>query len=168
MENIILIGMPASGKSTAGVLIAKKIGYGFIDTDLLIQKREGMLLCDILSLYGTEGFIKIEECVNAELVAERCVVATGGSVIYGDRAMQNLRSSGKIVYLQVGTQELERRLRGEDIFARGVVMRKNGETIAELMAERAPLYEKYADITINCDGLSLDETVEAVIKAAVL
>lgn len=166
MENIILIGMPGSGKSTAGVLIAKKIGYGFIDTDLLIQKRKGMLLCDILSLYGTEGFIKIEECVNAELVAERCVVATGGSVIYGDRAMQNLRSSGKIVYLQVGTQELERRLRGEDIFARGVVMRKNGETIAELMAERAPFYEKYADITINCDGLSLDETVEAVIKAA--
>ena len=158
--------MPGSGKSTAGVLIAKKIGYGFIDTDLLIQKREGMLLCDILSLYGTEGFIKIEECVNAELVAERCVVATGGSVIYGDRAMQNLRSSGKIVYLQVGTQELERRLQGEDIFARGVVMRKNGETIAELMGERAPLYEKYADITINCDGLSLDETVDAVIKAA--
>ena len=135
MENIILIGMPASGKSTAGVLIAKKIGYGFIDTDLLIQKREGMLLCDILSLYGTEGFIKIEECVNAELVAERCVVATGGSVIYGDRAMQN-------------------------------VMRKNGETIAELMAERAPLYEKYADITINCDELSLDETVDAVVRAA--
>ncbi len=166
MENIILIGMPASGKSTAGVLIAKKIGYGFIDTDLLIQKREGMLLCDILSLYGTERFIKIEECVNAELVAERCVIATGGSVIYGDRAMQNLRSSGKIVYLQVGTQELERRLRGEDIFARGVVMRKNGESIAELMAERAPLYEKYADITINCDGLSLDETVDAVVRAA--
>ena len=166
MENIVLIGMPASGKSTAGVLIAKKIGYGFIDTDLLIQKREGMLLCDILSLYGTEGFIKIEECVNAELVPERCVIATGGSVIYGGRAMQNLRSSGKIVYLQVGTQELERRLRGEDIFARGVVMRKNGESIAELMAERAPLYEKYADITVNCDGLNLDETVDAVVRAA--
>ena len=95
MENIILIGMPACGKSTAGVLLAKKIGFGFIDTDLLIQKREGALLCDILKKRGAEGFIEVEEQVNAELSADRCVIATGGSVVYGEKAMNNLKSLGK-------------------------------------------------------------------------
>ena len=92
MENIVLIGMPASGKSTAGVLLAKKTGYGFIDTDLLIQKREGALLCDILKARGADGFIKAEERVNAEVTADRCVIATGGSVVYGEEAMKNLKS----------------------------------------------------------------------------
>lgn len=165
MENVILIGMPASGKSTAGVLIAKKLGFGYIDTDLLIQKREGKLLCDILRERGVEGFIQVEERVNSELAADRCVIATGGSVIYGEKAMDNLKSLGKIVYLEVGIDELEKRLRGEDIFARGVVMRKKGETLRELLEERAPLYEKYADITVECDGNTLDETVTAVISA---
>ena len=141
--------MPASGKSTAGVLLAKKIGYGFIDTDLLIQKREGALLCDILKKHGAEGFIRIEESVNAEVAADRCVIATGGSV----------------VYLKVGIDSLKKRLNGEDIFARGVVMRKRGETLEELLAERAPLYERYADVTIDCDKLNLDQTVSAMISA---
>ena len=152
--------MPASGKSTAGVLLAKKTGYGFIDTDLLIQKSEGALLCDILSERGAEGFIAIEDKVNSSLAADRCVIATGGSVIYGENAMKNLKSLG------VGLGELEKRLGGEDIFARGVVMRKKGETLAELLQERAPLYEKYADITIDCDGLSLEQTVSAAAEAA--
>lgn len=165
MENIILIGMPACGKSTAGVLLAKKIGFGFIDTDLLIQKREAALLCDILKKHGAEGFIEVEEQVNAELSADRCVIATGGSVVYGEKAMNNLKSLGKTVYLKVGLEELEKRLNGEDIFARGVVMRKKGETLKELLDERAPLYEKYADVTIDCNNLSLDETVESIIKA---
>lgn len=165
MENIILIGMPACGKSTAGVLLAKKIGFGFIDTDLLIQKREGALLCDILKKRGAEGFIEVEEQVNAELSADRCVIATGGSVVYGEKAMNNLKSLGKTVYLKVGLEELEKRLNGEDIFARGVVMRKKGETLKELLDERVPLYEKYADVTIDCNNLSLDETVESIIKA---
>lgn len=165
MENIILIGMPACGKSTAGVLLAKKIGFGFIDTDLLIQKREGALLCAILKKRGAEGFIEVEEKVNAELSADRCVIATGGSVVYGEKAMNNLKSLGKTVYLKVGLEELEKRLNGEDIFARGVVMRKKGETLKELLNERAPLYEKYADVTIDCNNLSLDETVESIIKA---
>ena len=107
MENIVLIGMPASGKSTAGVLVAKKMGYGFIDTDLLIQKREGALLCDILAKHGAEGFISIEDEVNASVAADRCVIATGGSVIYGRRAMANLKAIGTIVYLKVGLKELE-------------------------------------------------------------
>lgn len=165
MENIILIGMPASGKSTAGVLLAKKLGYGFIDTDLLIQKREGSLLCDILSARGIEGFIFVEEAVNAEVTADRCVIATGGSVVYGAKAMQNLKSLGKVIYLKVGLSSLENRLRNEDIFARGVVMRKRGETLAELLDERAPLYEKYADLTIDCDKLNLVQTVNAIISA---
>ena len=165
MSNIILIGMPASGKSTAGVLIAKKTGYGFIDTDLLIQKCEGALLCDILKKHGAEGFIEIEERVNAQLDADRCVIATGGSVIYGKSAMKNLKSLGTVVYLKVGLKELERRLGGKDIFKRGVVMKKKGETLAELLSERTPLYEEYADKTVICDGLSLEGTVAAVINA---
>ena len=165
MENIVLIGMLASGKSTADVLRAKKTGYGFIDTDLLIQKREGALLCDILKARGADGFIKAEERVNAEVTADRCVIATGGSVVYGEEAMKNLKSLGKVVYLKVGLESLEKRLGGEDIFARGVVMKKRGETLAELLAERAPLYEKYADITVDCDGLGLEETVSAIINA---
>ena len=140
--------MPASGKSTAGVLIAKKTGYGFIDTDLLIQKREGALLCDILKKHGAEGFIEIEERVNAQL-----------------DAMKNLKSLGTVVYLKVGLKELERRLGGKDIFKRGVVMKKKGETLAELLSERTPLYEEYADKTVICDGLSLEGTVAAVIDA---
>ena len=165
MNNIVLIGMHASGKSTAGVKKKKKIGYGFIDTDLLIQKREGALLCDILKKHGAEGFIRIEESVNAEVAADRCVIATGGSVVYGERAMQNLKSIGTVVYLKVGIDSLKKRLNGEDIFARGVVMRKRGETLEELLAERAPLYERYADVTIDCDKLNLDQTVSAMISA---
>lgn len=165
MENIVLIGMPASGKSTAGVLLAKRLGYGFIDTDLLIQKREGALLCDILKTHGAEGFIKIEESINSEIAAERCVIATGGSVVYGERAMANLKALGKVVYLNIGIDCLKARLMGEDIFARGVVMRKRGETIEELLAERIPLYKKYADITIDCDKLGLGDTVTAIANA---
>ncbi len=165
MENVILIGMPASGKSTAGVLIAKKLGYGFIDTDLLLQKREGKLLCDILKERGAEGFIDAEERVNNELAADRCVIATGGSVIYGEKAMKNLKALGRVVYLRAGEEELEKRLRGEDIFARGVVMKKKGESLGELLSERAPLYEKYADIIIDCDGARLEDTADAVVAA---
>lgn len=165
MSNIILIGMPASGKSTAGVLLAKTIGYGYIDSDLLIQNEQKALLCDILEHAGVDGFIYIEEKVNSELWAERCVISPGGSVVYGDKAMMHLKSLGKVVYIKVSLNELERRLAGKDLFKRGVVMKKPGTTLAELYAERAPLYEKYADITVDCDSLTLDQTVEAIIKA---
>lgn len=166
MNNIILIGMPASGKSTAGVLLAKNIGYGYIDCDLLIQNEQKALLCDIISRVGVQEFIKIEEKVNAELWAERCVISTGGSVVYGERAMAHLKTLGKIIYIQVGLEELERRLKGKDLFSRGVVMKNPGTTLADLYAERAPLYEKYADLIVNCQSNTLDETVEMIIEAA--
>ena len=164
MKNIVLIGMPASGKSTAGVLLAKAIGYGFIDTDLLIQNRERALLCDIIQAKGAEEFLRIEEQVNSELWAEHCVISTGGSVIYGEKAMLHLKELGTVVYLKLSEPALEKRLK--NIFRRGVVMRTPGETVAQLYAERVPLYEKYADVTVNCEGLSVEDTVRAVAEAA--
>lgn len=155
--------MPASGKSTAGVLLAKAVGYGFIDTDLLIQNAQKALLCDIIAREGAEKFIAIEESVNAELWAERCVVATGGSVVYGERAMRHLKELGTVVYLQLSEKTLEKRLK--NIFRRGVVMRRAGETVADLYAERVPLYEKYADVTVNCEGMGVEETVRAIAEA---
>ena len=111
-KNIILIGMPASGKSTAGVLLAKTVGYGFIDTDLLIQNEQKALLCDIIAAKGAEEFIQIEENVLADLWAERCVVATGGSAVYGERAMRHLKEIGTVVYLKLGEKTIEKRGRG--------------------------------------------------------
>lgn len=166
MKNIILIGMPASGKSTAGVLLAKAIGYGFIDTDLLIQNRERALLCDIIREKGSEEFLRIEEEVNAELWAEHCVISTGGSVIYGEKAMAHLKELGVVVYLRLGEPALEKRLK--NIFRRGVVMRTPGETVAQLYAERVPLYEKYADITVDCENHTVEETVQAIAEAVSL
>ena len=110
-KNIILIGMPASGKSTAGVLLAKTVGYGFIDTDLLIQNEQKSLLCDIIAAKGAEEFIKIEETVLSDLWAERCVVATGGSAVYGERAMRHLKEIGTVVYLKLGEKTIEKRLK---------------------------------------------------------
>ena len=166
MKNIILIGMPASGKSTAGVLLAKAIGYGFIDTDLLIQNCERALLCDIIREKGSEEFLRIEEEVNAELWAEHCVISTGGSVIYGEKAMAHLKELGVVVYLKLGEPALEKRLK--NIFRRGVVMRTPGETVAQLYAERVPLYEKYADITVDCENHTVEETVQAIAEAVSL
>lgn len=164
MENLILIGMPSSGKSTAGVLLAKRIGYGFIDCDLLIQGEENALLSDIIARKGTEGFLQIEERINAGLFASRCVVATGGSVCYSDRAMQHLKSIGTVVYLKLSAKEVTKRI--SSLEKRGVVMRGNVSSVEELALERAPLYEKYADITIDCDGQSIDETVARIMRAA--
>lgn len=166
MKNIVLIGMPASGKSTAGVLLAKAIGYGFIDTDLLIQNRERALLCDIIQAKGAEEFLRIEEQVNSELWAEHCVISTGGSVIYGEKAMLHLKELGTVVYLKLSEPALEKRLK--NIFRRGVVMRTPGETVAQLYAERVPLYEKYSDVTIDCEGHTVEETVQAIAEAVSL
>ncbi len=166
MKNIVLIGMPASGKSTAGVLLAKAIGYGFIDTDLLIQNRERALLCDIIQAKGAEEFLRIEEQVNSELWAEHCVISTGGSVVYGEKAMLHLKELGTVVYLKLSEPALEKRLK--NIFRRGVVMRTPGETVAQLYAERVPLYEKYADVTIDCEGHTVEETVQAIAEAVSL
>ena len=164
MDNLILIGMPAAGKSTAGVLLAKKIGLGFIDCDLMIQGEEGSLLASLIQEKGVEGFLEIENRVNSGLYASRCVIATGGSVCYCPSAMQHLRTLGKIIYLELSAEEIERRITGFE--RRGIVMRRGVTNIKELHAERVPLYEKYADIIVNCDGLTIDETVETLAAAA--
>lgn len=163
MDNLILIGMPSCGKSTAGVLLAKKIGYGFIDSDLLIQGEERALLSELIASRGAEGFLTIEERVNAGLYASRCVIATGGSVVYCEKAMEHLKTIGQTVYMKVGEKEIEARI--PVLEKRGVVMRGCISTVAELYRERTPLYERYADRTVDCSGLTIEETVAAIAQA---
>ncbi len=163
MDNLVLIGMPSSGKSTAGVLLAKKIGYGFIDTDLIIQGEQGALLADIIAREGADGFIAIEERVNAGLMAQRCVIATGGSVCYSERAMRHLKTLGTVVYLQLSEEEVARRI--PSLIRRGVVMRGDVTTLEALYRQRVPLYERYADVTVVCDGHTVDETVGEIAAA---
>ena len=141
MKNIVLIGMPGVGKSTAGVVLAKVLGYEFIDADLIIQQQEGKLLREIIAEVGTDGFIEVENRVNSQIEVEKSVIATGGSVVYGKEAMQHLREIGTVVYLKVSYDILEKRL--HDIKGRGVVL-KDGQDLRGLYEERVPLYEKYA------------------------
>ena len=162
MKNIILIGMPGVGKSTIGVILAKELGCCFLDTDLLIQEREGMLLKEILERDGVGGFLSIEESVCATLQADHSVIATGGSVVYSEKAMEHLRAIGTVVYLQLPFAQLEKRL--GNLHNRGVVLR-DGQTLQTLYEERTPLYERYADITVDENGLDSEATLEAVIKA---
>ncbi len=165
MDNLVLIGMPAAGKSTAGVLLAKRIGFGFIDCDLIIQNEERALLSELIEKKGPEEFLTIEERVNVGLYASRCVIATGGSVVYSPTAMEHLKTLGKILYLEVSEKEIERRIRGFE--RRGVVMRGKVTTLHQLYEERIPLYEKYADIIVDCNGPSIEDAVETLAAAAV-
>ncbi len=158
--SVILIGMPSCGKSTLGVLLAKQLGYRFIDSDLLIQESEGKLLHEIIADAGVNEFIKIEERVNASITETNAVIATGGSVIYGEKAMQNLEKLGKIVYLELSYDEMLSRL--GDYSHRGVVM-PGGGTLADMYAQRRPLYEKYADITVHVCNASLTENVGKIV-----
>ena len=156
-RNIILIGMPGVGKSTIGVIAAKQLGYQFVDADLLIQQQEKRLLHEIISEEGVDGFLEIENRVNASIQTEGAVIATGGSVIYGQEAMEHLSSIGTVVYLKLPYPELKRRLR--NLKDRGVVL-KDGQTLQDLYDERTPLYEKYADIIVDETGLQIEETRE--------
>ena len=160
-DNIILIGMPTSGKSTVGVILAKVLGMDFVDTDLLIQKKTGEKLKDTINRCGVEGFLKVEEEVCAGLQTETSVIATGGSVVYGEKAMEHLKDLGRVVYLKIGFDTLQERLR--DVKQRGVVLRE-GQSIQDLYEERILLYEKYGDLTVAEEGLTMEETVEAVIQ----
>ena len=157
--SLILIGMPSCGKSTLGVLLAKRLGYRFVDSDLLIQEKEGKLLHQIISEEGNEGFIKIENQINSQINEKNAVIATGGSVIYGEEAMSHLKSLGKVVYLKIPFDEMRRRL--GDFSHRGVVMR-HGNTLEEMYAERAPLYEKYADLTVDVCNASLSDSLAKI------
>ena len=158
-NNITLIGMPASGKSTVGVILAKILGLSFIDTDLVIQQREGALLCDIISERGLEGFLKAEESAVLSISPSNTVIATGGSVVYSEAGMEYLKSLGKVVYLKVEKEDLFKRL--HNIKQRGVVL-SPGETLDEMYATRSVLYEKYADIVIDETNASVEETVEMI------
>ena len=160
-NNIVLIGMPGVGKSTVGVILAKVLGYQFVDADLLIQKSEGKLLKDIIEEKGTDGFIEVENRVNASIQAENTIIATGGSVIYGKEAMAHLKEIGTVVYLHVPFATLEKRL--ADIKGRGVVL-KEGQTLYDLYLERTPLYEKYADLESSEEGLNVEQTVDKLIE----
>lgn len=159
MDNIILIGMPGAGKSSAGVVLAKALGKSFLDADLLIQEREGDLLQNILNERGIDAFLDLEGDVLASIQCQNTVIAPGGSSIYRDHAMQHLRELGTVVYLQLSLEEVERRI--FNLSSRGVALRP-GETFADLYNFRTPLYEKYAHITVPCDGQTLGETIIAI------
>ena len=158
-SNIVLLGMPGSGKSTVGVLLAKRLGMRFVDTDLLIQEQENRLLNEIIRQEGLDKFIQIENQVNASLVAEKSVIAPGGSVIYGKKAMEHFKEIAEIVYLKLSYRSLAKRL--GDLTKRGVVFRP-GQTLKELYKERCPLYEAYADYVVECDGKDIGETLDKV------
>lgn len=156
-RNITLIGMPASGKSTIGVLLAKRLGYSFVDVDIVIQEKEKRLLKEIIAQEGTDGFMAVENRINAELDVDHSVIAPGGSVIYGKEAMEHLKEISTVVYLKLNYEDLKQRL--GNLVDRGVVL-KDGMTLLDLYEERVPYYEKYADITVDETGKSAGETVD--------
>ncbi len=161
MKNIVLIGMPGAGKSTIGVILAKSLLFDFCDTDLSIQKETGESLCDTISKNGIDEFIHLEENVICKQTFFNSVVATGGSAVYGEKAMKKLKENGIIVYLKVSPEELQNRIK--NIHTRGIAM-KEGTTIKELYEERAPLYEKYADVIVDCDGNTAEECVDLIVN----
>ena len=161
MNNIILIGMPGCGKSTVGVVLAKALGMDFIDSDLVIQKQTGKRLSQIIEESGDVGFREIENRINAALEAENSVIATGGSVIYGEEAMCHLKSIGTVVYLKLSCGAIEERL--GDLHERGVTIQP-GWTLRDLYNERVPLYEQWADLTVDCEQLRLREVVAAILQ----
>ena len=162
MDNLIFIGMPAVGKSTVGVIVAKQLGYGFIDTDLLIQEEEGKLLKEIIQEKGIDGFLAVEDRVNAKVSARKTVISPGGSVVYCENAMKHYKEIGKVVYLQASFETINKRL--SDAKNRGVVL-KQGQTLRNLYDERVELFERYADITICEDAQTLEETVDSVLAS---
>ena len=161
MKNIVLIGVPAVGKSTVGVVVAKRLGYEFVDTDLLIQKQEKRLLKEIIAQEGNDGFLAIENQVNRDLDVENAVIAPGGSVVYCEEAMEHYKKTGTVVYLKVSYETINRRI--QNAKSRGVVL-KEGQTLKDLYEERVCLFEKYADYTICEDGLTIEETIGNVLK----
>ncbi|MCC8015198.1 MAG: (d)CMP kinase, partial [Eubacterium sp.] len=160
-NKIILKGMPGCGKCTVGVVLAKRLGYNFLDSDLLIQAQTGKLLHEIIEEKGIEGFLDIENRVNSEINVNRTVIATGGSTVYGSEAMEHLSKTGTVIFLSLSLSSLSRRL--GDLNKRGVTIKK-GQTLKDLYLERLPLYEKYADLTIDCSRKSVRLITEEIMK----
>ena len=159
MKNIVLIGMPGSGKSTVGVVLAKMMGFHFLDSDLVIQEKEGRLLSEIIEQEGRDGFIQVEDRINSGICCDRTVIATGGSAVYGTGAMAHFKEIGTIVYLKISYEELENRL--GDLKDRGVAL-KEGQTLKDLYEERIVLYERYADVIIDQNGKRIEATAREI------
>ncbi len=160
-SNIVLIGMPGAGKSTIGVLLAKALGKTFLDTDLLIQAKEKRLLQEIIDRHGIERFLEIEEAVIISLQVKDTVVATGGSAIYSDKAIEHLKQNGVAVYLRLTYEEIEQRIK--NMASRGIVIGA-GQSLHDLYRERTPKYEKNADLIIDCSENSIEESVQSVLE----
>lgn len=161
MDNIILVGMPGCGKSTIGVILAKSLAYDFMDSDLLIQNRVGKKLHEIIRDDGIAAFMELEDTVNAEIETDKTIIATGGSVVYCERAMKHFKDIGRVVYLKADKNELMRRI--SNFKTRGIVI-PEGKSFSELYDERVPLYERYADITVASDEGTAEEVVERLCK----
>lgn len=158
-KNLILIGMPGAGKSTVGVVLAKRLGLGFVDTDLLIQLKAGRQLQDVIDKDGLQAFRNLEEQTLLEFDVCNTVIATGGSAIYSENAMRHLHQIGTVIFLDLPLAELEQRL--QDMSTRGLVI-DPGATLADLYNERRPLYQRWAEVTIESEGISLEQVVEAI------
>ena len=159
-NNITLIGMPGVGKSTVGVVLAKVLGYRFIDSDLVIQEKTGKLLSEIIAEKGTEGFLEVENEINAGIICEKSVIATGGSAVYCKDAMAHLKDISAVVYLKLPYEKVEKRL--GNLKDRGVAL-KEGQTLKDLYEERCPLYEKYADVIIEADATSVEGCMRRIV-----
>lgn len=161
-QNLIFIGMPAVGKSTVGIVVAKRLGMNFIDVDLLIQEQENRLLREIIAEVGQDGFLKIENQVNASLQVENSVISPGGSVIYCREAMEHYKKIGTVVYLKASYPTIKKRIKNPK--KRGVVL-KEGQSLKDLYYERIPYFENYADITVCEDGCRIEDTIGNVLRA---
>lgn len=161
MKNVVLIGMPASGKSTVGVVLAKTLGIGFVDTDLVIQQREGRLLQEIIDTDGLEAFLKAEENAILSLECYNCVISTGGSAVFSEKAMEHLKKNSVTVFIDVSSKVLLKRL--SNIKTRGIAAKK-GESVEEILRERLPLYKKYADFTITTENENVETSVEKIVN----
>lgn len=163
-SNIVLIGMPGAGKSTLGVVLAKILGMDFVDGDILIQNQVGNTLQKIIDAQGVDGFLQVENDVLAAVDVQNTVISTGGSAVYSDEAMRHLTDIGTVVYLDVSLEELRSRL--GSLHERGVVMRKGvSMSLDEIFEERGPLYRKYAEVTLQTDGLTVREATRKLVDA---
>ena len=158
-KNIVLIGMPGVGKSTVGVILAKRLGLSFLDTDIYIQAQEGASLQELIRKHGPSGFCDIEAQHLCSIAVKAHVIATGGSVVYREHAMKHLKTDGSIIHLDIELPKLQKRL--DDIDARGVVITSD-QNLEDLYEERHLLYNKYSDITVHTDGLSPEQVVKKI------
>jgi shikimate kinase len=162
MRNIILTGMPGAGKSTVGVILAKTLGMNFIDTDIVLQENSGRMLQEIINTEGIDAFLQAEESVIVSLNGENTIIATGGSVVFSEKSMKYLKKKGIIIYLSLSYEEMVRRIR--NITTRGIVLAAD-QSLLDLYNQRLPLYEKYADRTIDCSDRDVEKIVENILNA---